>query len=90
MLKTQATTFGTAIRAFPPRQAAVARSTPAFRNHDNDNRVGIRPHGTVPHAASRLVCRWRRDPATGRLVCHWELEGADALSAEPEQPRRAA
>lgn len=94
MFKTKATnhtTFGRAsVRRFTPRLTLVRRPEPALHDHANDNRAGLRPQAAVPHAAPRLICRWRRDGATGRLVCHWELESGDAASAEPEQPRRAA
>ena len=91
MFNPQATTFGTAFRAFPPRRPVDARSKPVPRHHANDNRDGLRPRGTAPlTAVSRLVCRWRRAPAGGRLVCNWEVEGGAALEGEPEPQGAAA
>lgn len=95
MFKTNTTNhavnFGRApVVPFAPHHVARRRPDPAHPDHANDNRAGVRPPGAAPHAAQRLTCRWRRDPATGRLVCHWQLEGSEALACEPEQPRRVA
>jgi hypothetical protein len=34
------------------------------------------------HRASRLICRWRRDAASGRLICAWAAQRG-AREAQP-------
>jgi hypothetical protein len=78
------------VRQFTPGLALRRRPEPALRNHANDNRAAPRPRTASVRDRQILVCRWRRDPATGRLICNWERAGDQGLASEPDQPRRAA
>jgi hypothetical protein len=64
---------------------SVARAAPANARRP----ILARAH---PRAAptGRLVCHWRRDPATGALTCVWTVSHGAREPASPVPLRRVA